>query len=239
MRINHVRNLQTSSYRRCLRVTLLFFVIQLFAVSQLRAEDKIVVQTLKVVPGTKQKLAIQLNNKEEYTAFQVEIFLPEGITPVKTDKGDYSVSLSSSRTNDHTITANVVSSGALKVAAYSPSNESLKGTSGDLFYVDIISDATFEGSAKIEVKEILFTRSSDRKEVAFADASGVAESGSGGIKGDANGDGTVNAADIVEVVNYIMGNPSGKFKIDGANANGDEAVNAADIVTIVNMIMGN
>ena len=59
------------------------------------------------------------------------------------------------------------------------------------------------------------------------------------IKGDANGDGTVNAADIVEVVNFIMGHPSGKFKEDAADANGDGVVNAADIVAIVNIIMGN
>ena len=57
-------------------------------------------------------------------------------------------------------------------------------------------------------------------------------------KGDANGDGTVNAADIVEVVNYIMGSPSEKFKEDGADASGDGTINAADIVTIVNIIMG-
>ena len=57
--------------------------------------------------------------------------------------------------------------------------------------------------------------------------------------GDANGDGTVNAADIVEVVNYIMNNPTSKFVIDGADANHDGTVNAADIVAIVNIIMGN
>ena len=56
-------------------------------------------------------------------------------------------------------------------------------------------------------------------------------------KGDANGDGTVNAADIVEVVNYIMGSPSEKFGMEAADVNGDGTVNAADIVLIVNQIM--
>jgi len=56
--------------------------------------------------------------------------------------------------------------------------------------------------------------------------------------GDANGDGTVNAADIVEIVNYIMGSPSREFKMGGADANVDGVVNAADIVLIVNIIMG-
>ena len=57
--------------------------------------------------------------------------------------------------------------------------------------------------------------------------------------GDANSDGTINAADIVEVVNYIMGCPSAKFNKSAADANGDGTVNATDIVKIVNIIMGN
>ena len=58
------------------------------------------------------------------------------------------------------------------------------------------------------------------------------------IPGDANGDGVVNAADIVEVVNYIMNHPSEKYNDKAADANGDGVVNAADIVAIVNIIMG-
>lgn len=56
-------------------------------------------------------------------------------------------------------------------------------------------------------------------------------------QGDANGDGTVDATDIVEVVNYILNKPSDKFKEDAADANGDGVVNAADIIAIVNIIM--
>lgn len=61
-----------------------------------------------------------------------------------------------------------------------------------------------------------------------------------GDKGDANCDGTVDAADIVEVVAYIMGgpSPSGKFNLTSADVNEDGIVNAADIVKIVNTIMG-
>ena len=57
------------------------------------------------------------------------------------------------------------------------------------------------------------------------------------MAGDANGDGNVNAADIVEVVNFIMGNPSAAFNASTADLNGDGTVNAADIVYIVNSIM--
>lgn len=58
------------------------------------------------------------------------------------------------------------------------------------------------------------------------------------MDGDVNGDGTVNADDIMEVLNYIMGSPSEIIKKEAANVNGDETVNTADIVKIVNIIMG-
>lgn len=54
--------------------------------------------------------------------------------------------------------------------------------------------------------------------------------------GDANSDDTINAEDIKEIVNYLIGKPSDKFNIYAADANGDGEINAADIVTIVNKI---
>lgn len=56
-------------------------------------------------------------------------------------------------------------------------------------------------------------------------------------KGDANGDQVVDTADIVEVVNSIMGKQSNNFWQKGGDANGNGTVDAADIVSIVNMII--
>jgi hypothetical protein len=58
-------------------------------------------------------------------------------------------------------------------------------------------------------------------------------------KGDANKDGKVDAKDIMEVVNYLMGNQSDKFNFETADANEDGVVNTADIVLIVNTITDN
>ena len=84
---------------------------------------------------------------------------------------------------------------------------------------------------------IIGNRGSYKDKIEVTNAYFVAILGSD-VKGDANGDGVVNAADIVEVVNYIMGNPSDKFNVAAADVNGDNVVNAADIVSIVNIIMG-
>ena len=57
------------------------------------------------------------------------------------------------------------------------------------------------------------------------------------IEGDANGDGLVNAADIVEVVNYVNGQPSNNFKFTTADLNKDGKVNLTDINMIANKIL--
>ena len=237
MRIENIWNLQTSSYGRCLRVTLLLCVILVFAVTHLMAADKIVIPSLKIIPGTTQRLVVQLVNQEEYTAFQAEFYFPKGITPVKNDNGSYSVSLSSRKGNDHSISANVVSDGGLKLGAFSMSNSSLKGNSGDLFYIDIVSESTFEGSATIEVKDILFTRTSDRKEIAFSDAVGLVGTHVS-LKGDANADGEIDIADAVCIVNHVVGKYTPSFDPEAADANGDGEVDIADAVRIVNLVVG-
>lgn len=57
------------------------------------------------------------------------------------------------------------------------------------------------------------------------------------MKGDANGDGTVNAADIVESVNAFNGKPSTKFILSNADLNSNNQVDEDDIKGIVNIIM--
>lgn len=54
--------------------------------------------------------------------------------------------------------------------------------------------------------------------------------------GDLNGDGNIDSADIEEIENYIMGNPSVYFDVKKADVNEDGNVNVADIVYLTNQI---
>lgn len=56
------------------------------------------------------------------------------------------------------------------------------------------------------------------------------------IKGDVNGDYTIDDDDVVEMANAIIGNPSGKYIKAAANMNNDNVVNAADLVLLVKTI---
>lgn len=57
------------------------------------------------------------------------------------------------------------------------------------------------------------------------------------IIGDANGDGTADAVDVVSIINYILGKPSTSFNEKNADANGDGQILVDDAVGTVNIIM--
>ena len=57
------------------------------------------------------------------------------------------------------------------------------------------------------------------------------------IPGDANGDGIVDVADIVYIVNHIMGNPASDFNFKNADVDKDGVIDVADITLVVNIIM--
>ena len=103
------------------------------------------------------------------------------------------------------------------------------------YRADISNNRLIQDKSKLTLVALLV----DSQTGVIVNAAKTTITESSSVSGDANGDNTVNAADIVEVVNYIMGNASGKINEKAADANNDGTVNAADIVTIVNIIMGN
>ena len=58
------------------------------------------------------------------------------------------------------------------------------------------------------------------------------------VPGDANGDGDVTFADVMAIVNYLLGKPSGAFVLDGADFNNDGKVTITDAVGVMNMLQG-
>jgi len=58
------------------------------------------------------------------------------------------------------------------------------------------------------------------------------------IQGDVNDDGALNVLDIVQIVNFVLGNLEfSATQIEAADVNDDDMVNVLDIVTLVNMIL--
>lgn len=53
------------------------------------------------------------------------------------------------------------------------------------------------------------------------------------LRGDANGDGEIDMADAMSIVNYILGNPDASFSTLGADANDDGEIGMQDVMFIV------
>ena len=56
------------------------------------------------------------------------------------------------------------------------------------------------------------------------------------IKGDVNGDGKVNSADVTTVYNYIADSSATSLTLDQVDIDGDGKVNATDITDLYNII---
>ena len=55
--------------------------------------------------------------------------------------------------------------------------------------------------------------------------------------GDANGDGVVDVADVVAIVNKILEKPAENFNEKAADVNGDGVIDVSDVVGVVNIIL--
>lgn len=191
--------------------------------------------------GTRKiKVPISFINKSSITGFQFEIVCPKDIDVPTDENGDFVIELNSSRMSSHKIHARKSQDGTLHIICSSIQyNSYFSKDEDELFYITLrAGNNTSDGTYTVKLKNIIMTdeHSVDSWQEDI-EINVTVKNASDFIKGDVNRDGTVNVADIVEVANYIMGNPSNNFNEALSDANGDGAVNAADVVEIVNIIM--
>ena len=75
-----------------------------------------------------------------------------------------------------------------------------------------------------------------KNEVVISGNTLQAYEGSGPICGDANGDGIINSADVVYLINYLFKNGPAPVPFWAGNCNCDGVVNSADVVYLINYL---
>ncbi|MBQ4622261.1 MAG: Ig-like domain-containing protein [Bacteroidaceae bacterium] len=122
-----------------------------------------------VLSGDTLLLPVVLDNESEISAFQCDVFLPQGITVALNEEEDLDVTLNSERaTSSHSITARPQDDGCIRLAAYSSQSKKFKGNSGELFYLNLVTDADVEGEMSITLKNIICS-TADAEEIAVPD----------------------------------------------------------------------
>ena len=122
-----------------------------------------------LTPSKQVNLSFAFDTNVEVSAFQADITLPEGLTPVLNEDDEYATFNWDRLTSSHTPTTKL-SGNKIRIVVYSSSSKNLKGTEGELFYVTLKATGDLAETSVITVNEIIASTSTgDRKDIAAFD----------------------------------------------------------------------
>lgn len=181
-------------------------------------------------------IPVTMENVDEITAFQTDLYLPEGFELLK-DGNDYMVELSNRKGRDHVIMASDAPDGAVRVLSYSPTLKSFSGNNGELFYLTIRvpTDGDSIVTYPLWLRKTLLT-TTDEEEVGALETQGNVQVYFY-ILGDVNHSGNITTADIVMTAKYILFQNPEPFVFEAADMNGDSKITITDVVKIANLIL--
>ena len=162
--------------------------------------------------GVEVELLICMKNSADIRGFQFDMYLPEGFTVVKNNKGRIIASLSSGRLpedDEHTLTVQEQADGAIRFLCSSLYDETFTGTDGEIATVKIkIAENITAGDYPIQLKNMKLTETNisnyyetELMESVFK----ITGSSTTPIRGDVNEDGKVDIADVVVVLQIMAG----------------------------------
>ena len=179
-------------------------------------------------------IPVSLENEDEITAFQTDLYLPEGFELVQ-EGNEYQIELSNHKGRDHVIMASVMPDGAVRVLSYSPTLKTFKGNEGELFYLTVKVSDDADGNYRIELNNTIVT-TADEEEVHALNASSIVNVNNL-IMGDVNNDGDITVTDVVETARYILNQNPDPFIIDAADITCDGKITITDVVKIAHMVL--
>lgn len=205
--------------------------LMLFVSANAMADDKLIVKS-NVKAGESGQIAISLDNETAFTAFQVEVVLPEGLTLASSD----AVSLSTDRKDaSHQVAYNEVETGKVRIVVYSfngtKGNEAFTGNSGDLLLINVTASSSYDPSSDVTLNEPLFVSKSSLKgmELAYENEHG--------ILGDVDGDGSVTVLDGVAIIDYYLKKNPSPFNVAVADLDNDGSITVLDGVAAIDIYL--
>ena len=196
--------------------------------------DTIVLKDTTTLKNKTIMYPVYLNNEDPVCSFQFDVYLPDGMDIAKNSKDKYDIQFAGRQEDTHSITSNKVSTGAIRVIAFSIANDNFSGKSGALVNIPITIGDVAKGDYNISIRNIVLADASE-KEYYCQDATGVIHVNDV-IMGDANSDGKVSLADVNSTVNYIAEKPSENFYFAAADMNNNGIINVSDVNAIVNVL---
>lgn len=204
------------------------------------SNDLISISDFAITAGHKETININLkNDASDYTAYQFDLVLPEGIDIAKNISGKWDVTKGDRyEDNSHSLSIENVDYRTYRFICVSTKNALITGKDGAILSMALHANASLEEDEYIaRIKNIVITRSNEKKEILQSNDIKIAVSAIDYIPGDANKDETVDVADAVAVVNYVINKPGDNFSIEAADINSDGEVDVFDVTKIIAVIL--
>lgn len=222
---------------RQLRITIILVLLALARSTY--ATDELTVGNIMLAQGETATLSVELTNETTMIAFEFWMQLPEGITIVKDEEGDYAVTKNSTRLGKHDLEVALDADGRYHFLCYANPQRNIKNNEGELLSIELqCGDNVENGSYQAVIENIIFS-DADRVRHNLSDCTFQITVGSA-MLGDVNKDKTVNIADVTALVNIILGKDNGEtpmYDHEAANVNKDSAINFNDIAAFMTIIL--
>ena len=175
---------------------------------------------------------IRLKNSQPAAAYQLELVLPEGLSVVKATMTEKMGTAFSLATNDK-------GNGIYKMSAYNLMGKTV--AAGDETVINVtlhVAAATSADTYVALLQKLMYSNAAGEAIRPNNITTTVTVGETEFEKGDANGDGKINVADIVAILNYTLEKPQRDFVFAAADVNNDGDVDVADLVMLANKIFG-
>ena len=178
-------------------------------------------------------LPILMNNEQQITGLQFDLYLPEGITVAKKANGKNDITVTERMEEGYSLSNNSMDDGSVRVTGLSMESTPFTGNSGAIVNVELqVDESVAEGNYQIQVKNIIL---SDVNGVAHKPATASCElTVKSYIPGDVDNSGDININDAVCIVNYILNKPNANFIPEAADLDGSGDININDAVVLIN-----
>ena len=187
------------------------------------SSNSLFIENFTIAEGETRQIAIMLNNNAAFSAFQADIYLPEGLEFVEATLSD--------RKADHSLASRVRVDGSVRLLSYSLGVNAFAGSEGELVYMTVKATDNFVGDFQIEIDNIIFVQPNQTTcylEPTVADVTGY--TGVEGVEDD-------------EIVVKVVGNsivaPEGAevYDLNGLRVNAENLAKGIYIVKVGDQVV--
>jgi len=194
------------------------------------ATDRFYIEDFEIAPGETRTVSILLDNQEEYTAFQSDIYLPDGLTASN-------IVLTSRKNSNHTFSTSTLPDGGIRLLCYSIKLKTFTGNSGALVTMDVTASDDFEAPATVTVQNTFFTTVQGIETLLSDEVCNVTAPSPVKI-GDVNEDTLVDIDDVTMLINVVLGNIHSGYNAVNANVMEDQVLDIDDVTALIKLILG-